>query len=337
MLCQILSLETYIPEKILSNNDFEKMMDTTSDWIVSRTGIQERHILGDFENASDAGYQAAKKAMLSANISPSEITHLFVGTCTPEYLSPSVSCLIAQKLGLSDHSGLSTIGGHSKSLTCLDFNAACSGFIYGLDMARAFLSLYPDATILLVVTEAMSRRMNYEDRGTSILFGDGAGAVILRSNAQNAIFSVNDVSLGSDGNYSSLITIGGGTAKKVKLNDSIDEDYFLSMQGREVFKHAVKGMVLDCQKILERNNLTVHDIDYFIAHQANSRILTAVAERLEIPEHKVFMNLEHYGNTSAASIAIAMREAMDNNLLQNKKVLLTAFGAGVTWASALIS
>ncbi len=336
---KILSLGTYVPQNILSNKDLEEMMETTDEWIVSRTGIENRHILGNLENASDAGFIAAQNAIAEAKIDLSEITHLLVGTCTPDYLSPSVSSIIANKLELSTYSGVSTISPHSKSITCFDFNAACSGFIYGLDLARAFLSLYEDATILLVVTEAMSRRMNYKDRTTSILFGDGAGAVIIsaKSNKKH-LFTIDDVSLGADGNYSSLITIGGGTNKSVQIGDQITEDYFLSMQGREVFKHAVRGMALESVKLLTRNNLEVADIDYLVAHQANARILNAVAERLEIPPEKVYINLKNYGNTSAASIALALNDARNEGKIHaNKKILLTAFGAGLTWGSALIS
>jgi len=336
-LCQIVGLGTYVPERILSNKDLEKMMDTTDEWIVSRTGIHTRHILDESKNTSDAGFYAAQKAIADAGIDAKEITHIFVATCTPDELSPSVSCIIAGKLGLSAFSGVSKISPDVKSLTCFDFNAACSGFIYGLEIARAFLALDDDATILLVAAETLSRRINYKDRSTAVLFGDGAGAVILRSKGKK-IVTVHDVSCGSDGDLNNLIRIGGGTSMNVNAGDIVDEKFFLNMQGRDVFKHAVRCMVQESLKILSRNNLTTDDVDMFIAHQANARIIEAVGLRLEIPAEKVFTNVSRYGNTSAASILLALDEARDAGKVEaGKKILITTFGAGLTWASALFS
>ncbi len=337
-LCQIAGLGTYVPKEILSNQDLENMMDTSDEWIFTRTGIKERRILATSENASDAGFYAAQKAIEDAKIEAKDITHIFVASCTPDYLSPSVSCLIAQRLGLAEYSGVTKISIDSQSITCLDFNAACSGFVYGLEMARAYLALHENAVVLLVAAEAMSRRMNYEDRTTSVLFGDGAGAVIIKNNCEHPLFTLHDVSCGADGDLSDLIQIGGGSKMNAKVGDKIDESFFLTMQGRDVFKNAVRGMVQESQKVLERNNLTVNDIDLFIAHQANARILEAVASRLEIPEEKVFMNVSLYGNTSASSIPLALENARQQNLIKKgEKTLLTAFGAGLTWASALLS
>lgn len=336
-LCQIIGLGTYVPERILSNNDLEKMMETTDEWIVSRTGIHTRHILDVSQGTSDLGFHAAQRAIKYADIEPSEITHILVATCTPDYLSPSVACIIAGKLGLSAYSGLSKTSPDASSLVCLDFNAACSGFVYGLEMARAFLALDKDATVLLIAAEAMSRRMNYSDRSTSVLFGDGAGAVILRSHGEKFL-SINDVSCGADGDLNTLIQIGGGTNMHVAIGDTVDENFFLTMQGRDVFKSAVRCMVQESLKVLTRNNLTIDDVDMFIPHQANARIIEAVGLRLEIPAEKVFTNLSRYGNTSAASILLALNEARDAGKVEaGKKILVTTFGAGLTWGSALFS
>lgn len=335
--CHISGLGVSVPETILSNHDLEKIMDTSDEWIVTRTGIKNRHIVKDTENISEHAYIAAVKAIEEAQISLSEITHVLVATCTPETLSPSVSCILAEKLGLSAYSGLPLISFHNPGLVCFDFNAACSGFVYGLELSRAFLALNKDAVILLVTAECLSRRMNYQDRTTSVLFGDGAGAGVIRATG-DALFHILDVSIGADGDYKDLIRIGGGTDKKVQVGDSISEDFFLTMQGRDVFKHAVRGMAQESLKLLQKNNLHVEDIDLFIAHQANLRIIDAVRERLELPPEKVFTNLEEYGNTSAASILLAMAEARDKGLLKaGQKTLLAAFGAGLTWGSALLS
>lgn len=344
--CTIHGLGSYLPKRILKNSDLEKIMNTSDEWIVTRTGICERHILADTENTSDIAYYAAQNALEDAGIDATDITHIFVATCTPDMLTPSVACLVAAKLGLSASTGVQTISKDSKSITCFDFNAACSGFVYGLEIARAFLSLDDKAIILFIAAEGLSRRMNYKDRGTSILFGDGAGAVILGAHNNSLlakktcenIFSVDDVTCGADGDLFSLIEIGGGTSLKVQTGDTIGDDFFLTMQGQDVYKQAVRCMVKESKKILERNNLSINDIDLFIAHQANARIIEAVAERLAMPSHKVFMNLQSVGNTSAASIPLAMVDAKKAGLLQkNKRILLTTLGAGLTWGCALLS
>lgn len=336
-ICYIAGLGTSVPHTTLSNFDFEKIMDTSDEWIVTRTGIKNRHVLAKEQNVSDIAYEASIKAIQDAKIDKSEITHILVATCSPQNLSPSVACLIAEKLGMSSVSGLQTISPKNPSLVCFDFNAACSGFIYGLELARAFLMLHRNATILLVTAEGLSRRLNYQDRTTSILFGDAAGAVILRDHG-DYLYNVIDVSIGADGDYKDLIRIGGGTELQAKVGDRIDDTFFLSMQGREVFKHAVRGMTQESLKLLERNHLAISDIDLFIAHQANMRIIEAVGERLGIAKDNVFTNLEKYGNTSASSILLAMDEAREKGILKKgNKTLLTAFGAGLTWGSALLS
>lgn len=331
-ICHISGLGHYIPEQILTNKDLERLVDTSDEWITSRTGISERRILNDDDNASDAGVAAARVALQDAGIAAAQVTHIFVATCTPDYLCPSVACLIAGKLGIN--AAQEPLRG---SVMCLDFNAACSGFLYGLELARATLALHRDAVVLLVGTEALSRRMNYQDRSTCVLFGDGAGAVVLRAGDNPSLWSVRDVSCCSDGSLDKLIVVGGGSAMHTKVGAAVDESFFLSMQGREVFRHAVRSMTAECRRLLERNNMTMADIDLFIAHQANMRIIEAVGSRLEVPAEKVFVNVQKFGNTSAATLPLAMADAREQGRLKpGMRVLLSTFGGGITWGAALL-
>lgn len=328
----ICGLGSFIPEKILTNQDLEGMLDTSDEWITSRTGIRTRHILDDNANASDAGALAAEAALCDAGLNAGDLTHIFVATCTPDHLCPSVACLIAAKLGLS-----SAQEPHGGSVMCFDFNGACSGFLYGMELARATLTLHPDAVVLLVGAEALSRRMNFTDRSTCVLFGDGAGAVVLRGGGESGLWGVRDVSCCSDGSFNHLITVGGGTSLHVKAGDPVPDEFFIAMQGREVFRHAVRCMTAESKKVLERNGLTVDDVDLFIAHQANLRIIEAVGSRLAMPEDKVFVNVHKFANTSAATLPLALDDArVQGRLKPGMRVLLTTFGGGMTWGAALL-
>lgn len=328
--CHISGLGHFIPEQILTNKDLERLVDTSDEWITSRTGISERHILDKSDNASDAGAAAARAALNDAGTPASHVTHIFAATCTPDYLCPSVACRIAGKLGIN--AAQEPLRG---SVMCLDFNAACSGFLYGLELARATLALHPDAVILLVGTEALSRRMNYQDRSTCVLFGDGAGAVVLQSSP--SLWGVRDVTCCSDGSLDKLIIVGGGSAMHTKVGAPVGEDFFLSMQGREVFRHAVRSMTSECRRVLARNDMTMADIDLFIAHQANMRIIEAVGSRLDVPAEKVFVNVQKFGNTSAATLPLAMADAREQGRLKpGMRVLLSTFGGGITWGAALL-
>jgi len=308
------------------------MVSTSDEWIVSRTGIRQRHILNESANASDAGLAAAASALRDAGVDAAELTHIFVATCSPDYFCPSVACLIAAGLGLS-----SAREPRRGEVMCLDFNAACSGFLYGLELARATLCLHPDAVILLVGAEALSRRINYADRSTCVLFGDGAGAVVLRSGNGPALWGLADVSCCSDGSFHQLIVMGGGSAMQVRAGDPVPDDFFLTMQGREVFRHAVRCMTAESRKILDRNGLTVDDLDLFVAHQANMRIIEAVGSRLGVPEDRVFANVEFFGNTSAATLPLALDDARTQGRLKaGMRVLMVTFGGGMTWGAALL-
>ncbi len=316
----------------MTNHDLEKLVDTSDEWITTRTGIKERHVLENGVNASDCGLNAARAALDEAGVRPEEVTHIFVATCTPDYLCPSTACVIAGKLGISSGSG------RMGNVMCMDFNAACTGFVYGLELARNVIQTHPDAVILLVATEALSRRTNFSDRSICVLFGDAAGAVVLRSDPAGALWELRDVLCSSDGSLNELITIGGGSACQISEGSVVGPEWFISMQGMAVFKHAVRSMTDESLRVLERNGISLDELDLFIPHQANLRIIKAVGERLGIDENKVFANVQHYGNTSAATLPVAMEDARRSGALKpGMKVLLTSFGGGMTWGSALLA
>ena len=330
--CHICGLGSYVPPKILTNRDLEKLVDTSDEWIMSRTGIRQRHILDSGVNASDAALVAARAALTDAGVSAGELTHIFVATCSPDYFCPSTACLVAGRLGLSARSE-----GHGAHVMCMDFNAACSGFLYGLELARSALALRPDAVVLLIGAEALSRRIDFSDRSTCVLFGDGAGAVVLRGAGTGCLWRVRDSVCCADGSMHDLIVMGGGSAMEVKKGDALPDDFFLAMQGREVFRQAVRSMTAESLAMLERHGMQVSDIDLFIAHQANLRIIEAVGSRLGIAEDKVFINVQDYANTSAATLPLAVDDARSQGRLKpGMKVLLATFGGGITWGAALL-
>ena len=330
--CHICGLGSYVPPKILPNRDLEKLVDTSDEWIMSRTGIRQRHILDSGVNASDAALVAARAALTDAGVSAGELTHIFVATCSPDYFCPSTACLVAGRLGLSARSE-----GHGAHVMCMDFNAACSGFLYGLELARSALALRPDAVVLLIGAEALSRRIDFSDRSTCVLFGDGAGAVVLRGAGTGCLWRVRDSVCCADGSMHDLIVMGGGSAMEVKKGDALPDDFFLAMQGREVFRQAVRSMTAESLAMLERHGMQVSDIDLFIAHQANLRIIEAVGSRLGIAEDKVFINVQDYANTSAATLPLALDDARSQGRLKpGMKVLLATFGGGITWGAALL-
>ncbi len=330
--CHICGLGSYVPPKILTNHDLAELVDTSDEWITSRTGISQRHILASGSNASDAAIEAARGALADAGVSAEELTHIFVATCSPDYFCPSTACLVAGRLGLSSKGG-----GRGAHVMCMDFNAACSGFLYGLELARSAVVLHPDAVVLLIGAEALSRRIDFSDRSTCVLFGDGAGAVVLRGGAEGGLWGVCDSACCADGSLHDLIVMGGGSAMEVKKGDVLPDGFFLTMQGREVFRQAVRSMTAESLAMLERHNMGVDDIDLFIAHQANLRIIEAVGSRLGIAEDKVFINVQNYANTSAATLPLALDDARSQGHLKpGMKVLLATFGGGITWGAALL-
>ncbi len=322
--CYIHGIGTYTPSRIVTNDDLSRIVDTSDEWISTRTGIKTRHVLADDEQGSDLALAAAKVALAEAGLEVTDITHVLAATTTPEYACPPTATILAHKLGCT-------------KVMAFDFNAACTGFVYGLSLAKGFLASEPTANILLVCTEALTRRLNWQDRGTCVLFGDGAGAIVLRADEVGALARLDDVICHSNGHLHNLISIGGGTNKAFALGEAIDEDFYLHMQGREVFKHAVRNMTAVCNEVLERNGLNIDDVSIFIPHQANLRIIEAVGNRLGIAENKVFTNVQKYGNTSSASVPLAMAEARNEGfVLPDSLMLVCAVGAGFTWGAGLL-
>lgn len=322
--CLLTALGVYTPEHRLTNAELCTMVDTSDEWITSRTGIRSRRRLAPEESTATMGLAAAKRALQSAGVQPQDLSHIIVATCTPDKLCPSTACIIAGSLG-------------APSCMAFDINAACSGYLYGVSLCRSILAGQPDATILFIAAEAMTRRMNWNDRSTCVLFGDGATASIFSATAAQPLAQVRDVLCDADCSLHSLITIGGGAEKELPAGQNIQDDFFLQMQGREVFKHAVRRMAEACKTLLERNGLTIHDIDLLVPHQANMRIIEAVGSRLGIEGSKVFANVEQYGNTSAASVPLALSEALQAQVLSpGKRVLCVSFGAGLTWSALLL-
>lgn len=323
-LCHLLALSAYVPDAVLTNEDLTKVVDTNEEWIVTRTGIKQRHKLADGENASDLGLKASRKALAEAGIDASELTHVITATCTPDVLSPSVACIIAGQLGTGP-------------VMAFDFGAACSGFIYGLSLCRSLLAHQPEARILFVCTEALTRRVNWSDRSTCVLFGDAATACIVTGSSGNVLAGLEDVVCQSDGTQRDLIVVGGGTSSRYAKGDPVDDDFFITMQGRETYKHAVRNMVHICEEVLTRNGLSTKDVNLLVPHQANMRIIEAVGSRLDMAGDRVFVNVDKYGNTSSASIPLAISEARAAGRIKTgDRLLVTAFGAGLTWGAALL-
>ncbi len=309
MACEITGMGMYVPPRILTNHDLEEFLDTSDEWITTRTGIKERRIADEWVKASDLGYYAAKEAIEMAGIDPNEIGAVICATSTPDMAFPSTACFIADRVGCG-----------SKPMA-FDISAACSGFIYALTIARSFIIAGQADHILVVATEVFSKIVDWSDRTTAVLFGDGAGAIVIsRTNSDRGILSA---VMNSDGGHWKL------------LHSPICEK--LRMSGRETFKLAIRNMEKACIQSLEESGLTIDDIKLVIPHQANIRIINALAEKLNIPEGKVFANIHRYGNTSAATIPIAMYEAYkEGRFQQGDHILLTAFGGGLTWGAATI-
>ncbi|NJB68986.1 3-oxoacyl-[acyl-carrier-protein] synthase-3 [Desulfobaculum xiamenense] len=315
----------HVPEKVLTNADMERIVETSDEWITSRTGIRARHVAAEGECASDLGAVASRKALASAGVAPEELTHIICGTCTPDSYCPNTATRLEHKIGAS-------------GCMAFDISAACSGFLYSLQAGRAMLALEPSAKVLVCAVEVMTSRVNWGDRTTCVLFGDGSGAAVLTSEKGENGVELVDALLESDGQYGDLLTIsGGGSAVPYKLGDTVGESHFIQMQGREVFKVAVRSMVSACERLLEKNSMTIADVDWLVPHQANSRIIEAVGKKLEIPTERVFVNVDRYGNTSAASVGIALAEGVQNgDIRPGQTVLVTTFGGGFTWGAFLL-
>ncbi|NJD62047.1 MAG: ketoacyl-ACP synthase III [Deltaproteobacteria bacterium] len=320
---KIIGVGMYAPPKQLTNDDLEKLVETNDAWISTRTGIRSRRIAEPGTPNSDMCLEAGRRALADAGVDAGELDFILVGTCTPDMPLPSTACFLQMKLGAG-------------RAFALDLNAACSGFLYSLTVGDALIRAGRGKKGLVVGSEILSTITDYADRATCILFGDGSGAAVLSECADGD--GVLSCHLHSDGNLWELIYCpGGGTVHPFRPETTKVRTNYIRMAGNEVFKHAVTRMAEVCQDALAKNGATVEDVDLFIPHQANLRIMKAVGKRLGIPEEKVFVNVDRFGNTSAASIPIALAEARDQGrYAEGDLLLLAAFGGGLTWGSALM-
>lgn len=320
---KILGTGSYFPDRVLTNSDLEKIVETSDEWISTRTGIKERRIAADGEYTSDLAYKASKEALKSANIKPEEIDLVLVATIIPDMFCPSTACFLQKKLGLN-------------SVPAFDLSAACSGFVYGIATAKAFIESGLYKNILLVGAEELSKITDWTDRNTCVLFGDGAGAMILSASQQDN--NVLSIFLGSDGTYADLLLIPGGGSVNPASSETVNEKlHSIKMQGKEVFKVAISKMAFAAQKALEISEKKIEDIKLFIPHQANMRIIEAVAKKMDIPMEKVFVNIYKTGNISSATTITALDEAIKaGKLNKGDLVELVVFGGGFTWGATVL-
>ena len=318
----ILGLGYYLPTKVLTNADLEKMVETSDEWIQTRTGIRERRIAAEGENTSDLAVGAAKMALENAGLKPTDLDLILLATMTPDMPCPATACIVQEKLGASQ-------------AAATDVAAACSGFLYALVMGQQFVAAGTYKHVLVIGAEVLSRVVDWSDRSTCVLFGDGAGAAVLGSTTQGQILSTY---LGSDGGGADLLKVPGGGVAQPASNDSVAaKAHFLKMNGTEVFKHAVRAMADACLKAVERAGITPEQVACVIPHQANIRIIQAVIDRAGVPLEKVYLNVDRYGNMSAASTIVAFCEAVrDGRVKKGDYTLLVAFGAGLTWGSCVL-
>jgi len=313
----------YYPDKVLSNADLEAIVDTSDEWIITRTGIKERRIAAPDQASSDLALEAARRAMEMAGCTAMDIDTIIVGTVTPDYVFPSCACTLQSKLG-------------ARNAVAFDIGAACTGFIYGLNLARSLIMSENSRRILLVGVETLSRITDYTDRATCVLFGDGAGAVIIEGTEEES--GILSVALGSDGDYGELLFQPAGGSKNPATHETVENRlHTMKMNGNEVFKIAVRGMESITRQALDVAGITGDDLDLFIPHQANLRIIDATAKRLGIPKEKVVITIDRFGNTSASSIPIALDDSVRSGRINRGDTLgMAAFGAGLTWGGAVV-
>ncbi len=321
--CSIRSVGSYLPEKILTNEDITKLVDTSDEWIRSRTGIRERRVAAENEFTSHLAANAAKDALEKGGVKAEEVDLIIVATITPDMLFPSTACLVQQMIGAT-------------RAAAFDLEAACSGFVYALEIGQQFIMSQTYNTVLVIGAEKLSTIIDWEDRNTCVLFGDGAGAAILQNVPDS--HGLLTATMGADGSKGGLLCMPAGgsqiPASPASLNDRL---HFLRMDGRETFKNAVNAMCSAAREVLERCQLEISQINHIIPHQANQRIIGAVGDRLGAKEEQLFINLDKYGNTSAASVAIALDEAATTGRLKRGDIILiVVFGAGLTWGAAVI-
>ena len=316
---RIAGIGSYLPAKVVTNHDLEKTMDTSDEWIRERTGIQQRHIAGDDETTASLGVEAARRAMQEAGVGPEEIDLIVVGTATPDKVFPSTACIIQRRLGVSGS-------------PAFDVHAACSGFIYGLDLANRYLQTGGAKTALVIGAETLSRITNWEDRGTAVLFGDGAGAVVLQLADEPGILSTH---IHADGQYEELLQVEQGVSVGYDITRA--GGAFITMEGNAVFRRAVATFDKIARETIADLDGHLDDIDWFIPHQANMRIIQAAAKKLKMPMERVIATVDQHANTSSASIPLALDLAVKDGRIQRGQTLLfAAFGAGFTWGSAML-
>jgi 3-oxoacyl-[acyl-carrier-protein] synthase-3 len=310
---------SYLPERVVTNEDLEKMMDTSDDWIRERTGIKRRHLAAEGETTSDLALAAAAQALDMAGISAEDIDLIVVGTATPDKLFPATACIIQRRMGI-------------RGCGAFDIQAACSGFVYGLDMADRYIRTGAAQNALVIGAETLSRITNWNDRTTAVLFGDGAGAVVLQACDEPGIISTH---IHADGQYEDLLQVPQGVSNGYDAVRA--EEAYIQMNGNAVFRRAVATLDSIARETLDRNGIDKHDLDWFVPHQANLRIISAAAKKLDMPMERVIVTVDEHANTSAASIPLALDAAVrDGRIKRGELLLFEAFGAGFTWGSALL-
>ena len=316
----IKGIGAYTPSKIVTNDDLSKIVETSDEWIRSRTGIKERRI-SQGEDTSYMGIKASEKAIELANLQREDIDLIVFSTCTPDMFIPSSACIVQKEMGL-------------KNAVAFDLNAACSGFVYGIDVARSLMKTNNYKNALVIGSENLSKIINWEDRKTCVLFADGAAAVVLSKSESEGIIDSICKSYGDNGEF---LSIGGREIKNPFMDKSISKYQYLDMDGSEIFKFATSSVISSIKDILQKNNMTIDDIDYIVPHQANVRIIEYVAKKLKTSMDKFYMNIDTYGNTSSASIPLALNEMYNKGILQkDQNLLLVGFGGGLTYGSCLI-
>ncbi len=317
---RIIGTGGYLPERVMTNAELEKMVDTSDEWIVTRTGIRQRHIAADNQNTSDLALHASRQALAAAGIEANDIDLIIVATTTGDYVFPSVACLLQDRLDITNY------------CPAFDVQAACAGFIYALDVAYRYFQSGACQRALIVGAETFSRIIDWTDRNTCVLFGDGAGAVVLEAATEPGIQSSH---LHADGKHRDLLSVNGGVS--VNYKQLLEGEAFTQMRGSEVFKWAVKGLGDIVDETLAANGLKKTDIDWLVPHQANIRIIRATAKRLDMGMDRVVVTVDRHGNTSAASIPLALDEAIrDGRIRRGQRVIMEAFGGGFVWGSVLV-
>ncbi|MCA1944138.1 MAG: ketoacyl-ACP synthase III [Desulfovibrio sp.] len=322
----IRGLGFHVPQRVLTNADLEAMVETSDEWIVTRTGIRERRIVSEGEASSDLAIPAVEHALKEAGVTVQEVTHVVVATLTPDLVCPNCATTLANKMGMN-------------GVMAVDVNAACSGYLNAMQLGRGLVCLVENAVVLVVAVDVLTSRTNWEDRTTCVLFGDGAGAAVLtRAGGHEGEGLILDMEFRCDGSLGDHLTvIGGGSKHPYRTGHVVGPEYFVQMNGREVFKHAVRNMDTICNKVLANCGKSLADVDIFIPHQANLRIIEALGDRMGVPRDKVFVNVDRYGNTSAASVAIALADARaQGRIRKGDLALLTTFGGGLTWGAGLV-